>query len=1140
METTMMRGTTMTNNGVQAGIYARKLLVVNWSLHQMKLYEPFSDDGSVFAGANGSGKSTAFDAFLTVLLGSTRRTNYNQASKSHSADTRNFAEYVVGRRKGSSQKGVREGMDFTTHIVAVFWDRLRKAEVTFGMCCDYRSRIGASNLVPNYYFYEGGLPDNRFVEDGEALSVRDTKLLLKHLEDEGVVSNLHLCESTSEYNKGFLARMGFSDPGYFAALKNLVAIGKDTRIEDFIYRYLCDGRSVTTADDMNSNIDSWQQCREDLDRAIERQGVIGRERERFAAWHASVDERDVFMRARILRQRADLAGEIDALRKEEDLIEAERAQLNARIVALEARADSLESERQAKWDLIKNDDVQRERGRLAKDIERVDAEIARYEDRFRDDFRILAESLAVLLEARRSPDFADLACADAVRRLEDALAAAVERGVGLLEEGPDALNRLVDLATEAYAESQREELAVRDEHREASDRQLDAMRRKSAAEAGEVTRDADADALIAYLRDEAGVEAACLCDAIDIAPGEQGWRAAVEGMLGRRRTDLLVTPDSFARAFRAYGSYRGRKTVRLIDTPGVLKHREKAKRVDGSLAAKTVVPEGRFAKVAAAYADWALGDIACCADRESLLAFIKDNPGRSAVTANGDCYRGFSVYALPSRDRLHFMIGSSAREARRAEDIRVAEEAIAENESLAAALSDRRKLLHAIKAACPDKESRFARGIVSMTDDYGKLASAKAEAEGMRAALAASGSGEPTSVMESIRALKDEIESVRAESAQCQRSLGDADRRAKNAADRRERCEADYANTETANVALEEGRLEEAARQECMANQLKDLEERSRAKASASRECWNALVAFRRDNASAVSAEQVDENDCGNEAWEREWSVLETNIIPERRVLFERMETETKEGFTTAIVGALRNGIVDVRRTIRETNAYLAECPFGDIRYRFDWSKNPDYAPYYDMIMDPDFDNALGGLWDEAFHAKHGAVIDSFFDTIRDSRCAETEQQRNEALVRKRALLDYKSYLSFDMKEVRPDGSEVSLKAGLGGSSGGEQMLPFYVVLFASMAHRCRTKKQGLDGNTLRTVLIDEAFEVVDSERTVQAIELMQRLGLQPILATPNERVATFAAMTGSGFVHRNLGGAFEVSRWYDEQAEAE
>ena len=1128
----------MTNNDVRAGIYARKLLVVNWSLHRMKLYEPFSIDGSVFAGANGSGKSTAFDAFLTVLLGSTRRSNYNQASKSHYADTRNFAEYVVGRRKGSSQKGVREGMDFTTHIVAVFWDSLRSSEVTFGMCCDYRSRIGANNLVPNYYFYEGGLPDDRFVEDGEALSVRDTKLHLKHLEDAGLISTLHLCESSSEYNKGFLARMGFSDPGYFGALKNLVAIGKDTRIEDFIYRYLCDDRSVTTADDMNSNIDSWQRCREDLDRAIARQSVIGQERERFAAWRASEEERDILMRARVLRQRADLAREIDDLRKKEEDIKAERAQLNARIAALEARADSLDSERQAKWDLIKNDDVQRERGRLAQDVSRIDAEVEHYERHFHDDFRMLAESLEALRKARRSPDFAKLACVDAVQRLEAALQVVVERGVGLLEEGPDALERLVDLATEAYSAAQREEFAARDEHRAVADRQLEAMRRKKAAETGEAARDADA--LIAYLREEAGVEATCLCDAIDIASGEQGWRAAVEGMLGRKRTDLLVAPDSFARAFRAYGSYRGRKSVRLIDTPGILKHAAKAKRAEGSLAAKATASEGRFAKVATAYIDWALGDIACCADRESLLAFIKDNPGKSAVTANGDCYRGFAVYALPGPDRLRFMIGSSAQEARRVEDIRIAEKAIADNERLSAVLSNRQELLHSIKSACPDKESRFARGIASMADDYIKLVSARAEAEGMRAALASSESEESSSIMESVRALKDEIESVRAESAQCQRLLGDADRRAKDTEIRREQCKADFAKTETANVALDEDRLENAARRECGANSFKDLEERSRAKASASGGCWNVLVAFRRDHASAVPTERIDENDRGNEAWEREWNALETNIIPERRMLFERMEIETKEGFTTAIVGALRNGIVDVRRTIRETNAYLAECPFGDIRYRFDWSKNPDYAPYYDMIMDPDFDNALGGLWDEAFHAKHGAVIDSFFDTIRDSRCGETEQQRSEALARKRALLDYKSYLSFDMKEVRPDGSEVSLKAGLGGSSGGEQMLPFYVVLFASMAHRCRTKKRGIDGNTLRTVLIDEAFEVVDSERTAQAIELMQRLGLQPILATPNERVGTFAAMTGSGFIHRNLGGAFEVSRWYDEEAAAE
>ncbi|MFR4803305.1 MAG: hypothetical protein ACLT98_08300 [Eggerthellaceae bacterium] len=123
------------------------------------------------------------------------------------------------------------------------------------------------------------------------------------------------------------------------------------------------------------------------------------------------------------------------------------------------------------------------------------------------------------------------------------------------------------------------------------------------------------------------------------------WRAAVEGMLGRRRSDLLVAPDSFARAFRAYGSYRGRKTVRLIDTPGILKHGEKTKRVEGSLAAKTVASEGRFAKVATAYTDWALGDIVLCRQRRPT-AFIR----KTWETAHGErrLLRGFAVYALPA------------------------------------------------------------------------------------------------------------------------------------------------------------------------------------------------------------------------------------------------------------------------------------------------------------------------------------------------------------------------------------------------------------------------------------------------------------------------------------------------------------
>ncbi|MFR3272624.1 MAG: hypothetical protein ACLTQI_01450 [Slackia sp.] len=292
-----------------------------------------------------------------------------------------------------------------------------------------------------------------------------------------------------------------------------------------------------------------------------------------------------------------------------------------------------------------------------------------------------------------------------------------------------------------------------------------------------------------------------------------------------------------------------------------------------------------------------------------------------------------------------------------------------------------------------------------MAEDYGKLASAGRKRRASRAALAASKSSESASVIESIRALKDEIESVRAESAQCQRSLGDADRRAKNAAARRERCEP-----------ISQGRSGEcrfgggAPRGGCLPGVrgrfAQDLEERSRAKASASRECWNALVAFRRERSSAVSTEQIDETDRGNEAWDREWSALETSVIPERRALFERMEAETKEGFTTAIVGALRNGIVDVRRTIRETNAYLSECPFGDIRYRFDCSKNIDYAPYYDRL-DP-ISTMRSAACGTTSSIPRWRGDDSFFDTS-GTAVAPRPAAAQAALARKRALLDYKA-----------------------------------------------------------------------------------------------------------------------------------
>ena len=45
-------------------------------------------------------------------------------------------------------------------------------------------------------------------------------------------------------------------------------------------------------------------------------------------------------------------------------------------------------------------------------------------------------------------------------------------------------------------------------------------------------------------------------------------------------------------------------------------------------------------------------------------------------------------------------------------------------------------------------------------------------------------------------------------------------------------------------------------------------------------------------------------------------------------------------------------------------------------------------------------------------------------------------------------------------------------------------------------------------GNTVRLVVFDEAFNKMDSERIVESVRLLRKMGLQAIICTPPDKVA--------------------------------
>ena len=96
-------------------------------------------------------------------------------------------------------------------------------------------------------------------------------------------------------------------------------------------------------------------------------------------------------------------------------------------------------------------------------------------------------------------------------------------------------------------------------------------------------------------------------------------------------------------------------------------------------------------------------------------------------------------------------------------------------------------------------------------------------------------------------------------------------------------------------------------------------------------------------------------------------------------------------------------------------------------------------------------------------------------------------------------------------------GEEQRLSKTLSKKSGGETQIPFYIALLASFSQVCRIRNKN-QNNTLRVIILDEAFSKMDGERIRESIRLLRRFELQAIFSAPPEKIPDIAPL-----VDRNI-----------------
>ena len=237
---------------------------------------------------------------------------------------------------------------------------------------------------------------------------------------------------------------------------------------------------------------------------------------------------------------------------------------------------------------------------------------------------------------------------------------------------------------------------------------------------------------------------------------------------------------------------------------------------------------------------------------------------------------------------------------------------------------------------------------------------------------------------------------------------------------------------------------------------------------------------------------------------------MEESELPKYREKIQAARESAMEQFQNDFLAKLKSSIDQVQDQVKSLNKALKQTQFGTDRYQFRADRNPDYAEYYDMIMAPEWMEGEGGLFALPFQQKYGKLMEDLFSRLAMSDDTQLNARKQSELQQNiERYTDFRTYLKFDLETTDQNGSKQLLSQTLNTKSGGETQTPFYIAVLASFAQLYQVNNlSALSSNTVRLVVFDEAFNKMDSDRIVESVRLLRKMGLQAVICTPPDKLA--------------------------------
>ena len=1086
----------------------KKILLINWLYFSKQLIEV--EDINFLTGKNGAGKSTVIDALQIVLLGETNARNFNQAANEKSQRT---LDGYLRADMDSGSPYSRRGRDFSSYIVCEFLDEEEGSRFVTGIVFDCRSD---GSRQERFFIYDGGIPESCFLDGREAMDIPSLRIYLK--QQYGLHQKMY--DSHKEYRTDMLAKWNVHNEQVSRMLKKAVSFRPIVDIQRFITENICDIPDKPDIEAMQQNIRDYKRHEQLAQRQEEKLEKLVEISRLYREMQAAIErwEQQTFLV--LWAQKEELEGKINQHQAEEtdckagaEKAAAGFAGVSEEIEEKRRRQDELKAACAQSSVAQEEDRLRSGRDRLLKEQRDLLSQLKNTAQEIKREAASLCNLCERISEWQEHPLLTSVFLA--AEKVQKSYGMFLDCDEQIFDKKPAPFEQAQEAATQFMRAVRETSYKVEEMLHNLQEKQD--WRKAALADLRKNIKDYPSgllqlrDRIAAELKQSCGqsVPIDILADVLEIPEAEEHWRNAVEGYLNTQKFYLLIPPEYYQRALAFYDQikrdYSGR-SFGLVDI-AKLREKEHLDPWDDSLA-KKVETENDLART---YIDYLLGRVVCCTHVSQLRKH------RTAITAEGMVYQGYVARPLRKELMEDAFIG------RRAVALRI-EKLETEWKAAEAELTGW-KPVAAELAKHKDREPLFSRYFVHDTveqrrADYQRGLEIAKEVEQLEEELSHLDLFWLKEQRRQISVLEEQIKTLEGQKTEYTREKTTMENRIhtleyevlpelyQGLSGKEDALSERFSASFIETVGLPRYR-QEFARLKKASAVAKNFGDRLVQTENERSSTQRKLFLARSDYVSAFQPCSFRTDAMTNEEFDRERQLLEESELPKYREKIKAARESAMEQFQNDFLAKLKSSIEQVQDQVKNLNKALKQTQFGTDRYQFRADRNPDYAEYYDMIMAPELMEGEGGLFAMPFQQKYGPLIEELFGRLAMSDDTQLNARKQSELQQNiEQYTDFRTYLKFDLETTDQNGSKQMLSQTLNTKSGGETQTPFYIAVLASFAQLYQVNNLSpLASNTVRLVVFDEAFNKMDSDRIIESVRLLRKMGLQAIICTPPDKL---------------------------------